>query len=214
MTVLERLLDPGVIAIVRAKREAPLTDVAHALLAGGVTAIEATLTTPGALESIRSLPPEIRERMVVGAGTVLDAAAARQAISAGVRFVVTPVVRLDVVAVCRELRVPVACGAFTPTEALAAHEAGADFVKIFPADAVGPSYIKALLGPLPMLRIIPTGGVTPETCGAFLRAGSVALGAGSSLVSDEILASRDWAGLTARALAFVQAVRDSRVPHS
>ncbi len=208
--IFDRLSDPGIIAIVRARSASSLGDVAEALYAGGVRAIEATLTTPGALESVRELSPEIHEKMAVGVGTVLDAGSARAAVEAGARFIVTPVLRPDVVAACNEIGVVVACGAFTPSEALSAHEAGADFIKIFPADAGGPNYIKSLLAPLPNLRIIPTGGVTPETCGAFIRAGCVAVGAGSSLVSNEILETRDWPRLTERAREFVAAVRAAR----
>ncbi|HVT13184.1 MAG TPA: bifunctional 4-hydroxy-2-oxoglutarate aldolase/2-dehydro-3-deoxy-phosphogluconate aldolase [Fimbriimonadaceae bacterium] len=207
---IARLLDPGIIAIVRARSPASLSDVAEALYAGGVRAIEATMTTPGALDSIRSLPRETRAKMAVGVGTALRADDAHHAVDAGAAFVVTPVLRLDVVAACREMGVPVACGAFTPTEALAAHEAGADFVKIFPAEICGPAYIKAILAPLPMLRIIPTGGVSPETCGPFLKAGCVALGAGSRLVSDDILESRDWEKLTERARQFVEAAQAAK----
>lgn len=201
------LLSPGIIAIVRSRSSASLADVAEALYAGGVRAIEATMTTPGATESVRSVRPEIKSKMAVGVGTVLTVEAAQDAVGAGAAFIVSPVVRLDVVAACVEMGVPIACGAFTPTEALAAHEAGADFVKIFPADVGGPAYIKSLLAPLPFLRIIPTGGVTPETCGAFMKAGCVALGAGTKLVSDDILESGDWGRLTERARAFVDAVR-------
>lgn len=207
MTVIERLLDPGIIAIVRAQGSTPLTEVAQALLAGGVNAIEATLTTPGALDSVRQLPAAIRERMAVGVGTVLTASQAKEAVAAGARFIVTPVVRLDVIAACKEMAVPVACGAFSPTEALTAHEAGADFIKIFPADTLGPGFIKSLLAPFPMLKIIPTGGITPETCGAYFRAGCVGVGAGSRLVSDDILEKRDWAKLAERAREFVTACR-------
>lgn len=204
--VVQRLIRAKVIAIVRAKSASSLVEIAAALYAGGIVAIEATLTTPGAIESIRSLPAEWREKMIVGVGTVLDVDSARAAVEAGAKFVVTPVTKPHLVRACNDMDVPIACGAFTPTEALAAHEAGADFVKIFPADVGGPAYIRSLLAPLPMLRIIPTGGVTPETCAAFLKAGCVALGAGSSLVSNEILANQDWAALTERARAFVAAL--------
>ena len=207
--IIDRLLDPGIIAIVRARSAASLSDIAEALFAGGVRAIEATLTTPGAIDSIRAMPSEIRSKVVIGVGTVLDSKSATLAIEAGAQFVVTPVVRPEVVRICNDANIPVACGAFTPTEALAAHECGADFVKIFPADVGGPTYIKSLLAPLPMLRIIPTGGVTPETCAAFLKAGAVALGAGGRLVSDEILENHDWAQLTERAREFVAAVTTS-----
>jgi 2-dehydro-3-deoxyphosphogluconate aldolase / (4S)-4-hydroxy-2-oxoglutarate aldolase len=204
---IARLLDPGIIAIVRAKSIRSLGDVVEALYTGGVRAMELTLTTPGAIDAIRSMAVETRSRMVIGVGTVLDPDSASLAIKAGAQFVVTPVVRPEVVRVCNTADIPVACGAFTPTEALAAYESGADFVKIFPADVGGPAYIKALLGPLPQLKIIPTGGVTPETCAAFLQAGGVALGAGSCLVSEELLESQDWPKLTARAREFVDAIR-------
>ena len=149
---------------------------------------------------------------VVGVGSVLDASSARSAIDAGARFVVTPVLRPAVVEICRELGVPVICGAFSPTEALAAHESGADFIKIFPADIGGPGFVCSLLAPLPMLRINPTGGITAANCGAFIRAGCVAVGAGSSLVSDDLLEQQDWARLTAKAREFVTAVREARGP--
>ena len=111
---------------------------------------------------------------------------------------------------CNRYSVPIACGAYTPTEALTAHEMGADFIKIFPADGLGPGYIKAILAPLPQLRIIPTGGVDVNTAGSFLKAGCVAVAAGSSLVSREILSERDWPALTERARAFVAAVREAK----
>jgi 2-dehydro-3-deoxyphosphogluconate aldolase/(4S)-4-hydroxy-2-oxoglutarate aldolase len=204
--LIDRLIEAKIIAVVRAKNSASLIQIAAALYDGGIRAIETTLTTPGAIDSIRSLPEEWRTKMLIGIGTVLDACDTREAIGAGANFVVTPVVRPEVVTVCNELNVPVACGAFTPTEALAAHEAGADFVKLFPAEAVGPAYIKAILAPLPFLKIIPTGGVTPENCRIFLDAGCVALGAGSRLVSTEILDRQDWAGLTQRAREFTEAL--------
>ena len=123
---------------------------------------------------------------------------------------VTPVTRTEVIRLCNRYGKPIASGAFTPTECLHAYESGADFVKLFPAEQLGPAYIKSILAPLPMLRIVPTGGVTPETAAAFLEAGSVALGAGSALVSKDILEKRDWPALTARAEAFVRAIRSAR----
>jgi 2-dehydro-3-deoxyphosphogluconate aldolase/(4S)-4-hydroxy-2-oxoglutarate aldolase len=209
MTLHDLILTPGIIAIVRSDREVPLADVAEALYAGGVRAIEATMTTPGALDSVRSLPSDLRSRMAIGVGTILDSRAAQAAIDAGAQFIVTPIVLPDVVQVCRKAGVPVACGAFSPTEAFAAHESGADFVKIFPAEVLGPGYMRSLLGPLPTLKIIPTGGITPETCRAYLDAGCVALGAGSRLVSEEIIANRDWVRLTERAKELVAAVAPS-----
>ena len=130
------------------------------------------------------------------------------ALLAGAEFVVTPVVNRDVIAMCNRYAKPIACGAFTPTEALAAHEAGADMVKIFPADTLGPGYIRNVLAPMPMLRLVPTGGVTPENAREYIKAGAVALGVGSSLVSARVLESGDWAGLEAVARRFVGAVEE------
>ena len=127
------------------------------------------------------------EKVLIGVGSVLDTETCRAAILAGAEFVVTPVTRPDVIQLCNRYSKPIASGAYTPTEALTAHESGADFIKIFPADQIGPAYIKNILAPLPMLRIIPTGGVTVETAASFIAAGCVALAAGSSLVSKDVL---------------------------
>ena len=208
--IIQRLLDPGIIAIIRADSSEQLLRAAEALLAGGVTAMEVTMTTPNALQVIGDVTAKFGDRVLMGAGSVLDAETARAALLAGAEFVVTPVTKLEVIRLCNRYGKPIASGAFTPTECLFAYESGADFVKLFPADQAGPAYIKNILAPLPMLQIIPTGGVTPATAGAFLQAGSVALGAGSALVSREILAKRDWKKLTALAGEFVEAVRAAK----
>jgi 2-dehydro-3-deoxyphosphogluconate aldolase/(4S)-4-hydroxy-2-oxoglutarate aldolase len=203
--LLRRLLDPGLIAIVRADAPGDLVQAGRALLAGGVNAMEVTMTTPGALDAVRAVTAALGDSLLMGVGSVLDPETARLAHLAGAQFVVTPVVRPAVIALCNRYGLPVICGATTPTEALAAHEAGADFVKIFPAEHFGPSYIKSILAPLPMLQVIPTGGVTPENAPIFLQAGCVALGIGSGLVSPSLLATGDWPELTRRAAAYVAA---------
>jgi 2-dehydro-3-deoxyphosphogluconate aldolase/(4S)-4-hydroxy-2-oxoglutarate aldolase len=208
--ILQRLTQPGVIAIIRADSSEQLTAAAEALYEGGITAMEVTMTTPNALQVISDVSGRMGDKVLMGVGSVLDPETARAAILAGAEFVVTPVTRPDVIRLCNRYGKPVASGAFTPTEALLGHESGADFIKLFPAYLGGPNYIKNLLAPLPMLQIIPTGGVTPENAEAFLRAGSVALGAGSTLVSREILQSRDWRELSARAATFVAAVKGAR----
>lgn len=205
----QRLLHPGIIAIIRANSSEGLVEAAEALAAGGVTAMEVTMTTPGALEAIRAIADRQGSQILIGVGSIIDSVTAEKSFDAGAQFVVTPVTKVDVIQTCNRHGRPIACGAFTPTEALLAHESGADFIKIFPADLGGPAYIKSLLAPLPMLRIIPTGGVTPETAQDFLKAGSVALGVGSGLVSNEILKKQDWAGLKARAEQFVAAAKRS-----
>lgn len=210
--IIERLLEPGIVAVIRVDSSATLLPICDALLRGGVRALEITMTSPGALAAIADASREFADRgALVGVGTVLDAETCRAAILAGAEFVVSPVCRPSIVATCLRYDKVCVCGAYTPTEALTAHEAGADFLKLFPADALGPKYIAALLAPLPMLRIIPTGGVTVETAGDFLKAGCAALGAGSSLVAKEFVRNQDWAGLAARAKAFVEAVKKARL---
>lgn len=204
------MLNPGVVAVIRADSSEQLMDVARALVQGGVTAMEVTMTTPNALAVIECVTRELGDQILMGVGTVLDTETCRMALLAGAQFVVTPVLKPDVIALCNRYSIPIVSGAYTPTEALTAHEAGADFIKIFPADGLGPNYIKALKAPLPQLQIIPTGGVDVNTAGDFIRAGCAAVAAGSSLVSKEILKSGDWAKLSETAQAFVRAVADAR----
>jgi 2-dehydro-3-deoxyphosphogluconate aldolase/(4S)-4-hydroxy-2-oxoglutarate aldolase len=210
LDIVHRLLDPGVIAILRADASAKLLDAIHALVAGGIDTIEVTMTTPSALQVIREARAALGDKIVMGVGSVLDPETARQAMLEGAQFVVTPVVRPRVIEICNRYSIPIACGAMTPTEALTAHELGSDFIKIFPADHLGASYIKTILAPLPMLQIIPTGGVTPENVPDFLAAGCAAVGAGSTLLQRSALDAGDWPRLTARAAEFVSAARKGR----
>jgi 2-dehydro-3-deoxyphosphogluconate aldolase/(4S)-4-hydroxy-2-oxoglutarate aldolase len=208
--VLRALRAERVIALIRADSPAGLLGCAGALSEGGLNCIELTMTTPGAIGMAAELAREL-PHIVLGLGTVLDAGTAREAIKAGAQFIVTPIVRPDVVRACRESGVPVFCGAFTPTEIYAAWELGADVVKIFPSEFLGPAYIRSIKAPFPGIELLPTGGVTPETAGEFLRAGAFAVAAGSSLVSPAALKSAAWAAVTARARLFA-AVRAPGVP--
>ena len=203
LDIVRRLIDPGVIAILRADSAEKLPDAIQALVAGGIQAIEVTMTTPGALKLIAKARAMLGDKIVMGVGSVLDSETARQAMLEGAQFVITPVVRPSVIEICHRYGVPIACGAMTPTEALTAHELGSDFVKIFPADHLGVAYIKSILAPLPMLQIIPTGGVTPQNITDYLAAGCAAVGAGSTLLTREILESSNWTNLSARAAEFV-----------
>ncbi len=209
--IIQRLLAPGIIAIIRADSADQLLHAAEALLAGGVTAVEITMTTPNAIPTIGDIAAKLGDQILMGVGSIIDPETARVAILGGAEFVITPVTRPEIIRMCNRYGKPIASGAFTPTECLVAHESGADFVKLFPADQVGPGYIKNLLAPLPMLQIIPTGGVNAATASAFLQAGSVALGVGTALVSRDILVARAWKKLTARAAELVQAVRAARL---
>ena len=208
--IIDRIVNPGIVAIIRADSSEQLMGAAEALYEGGVTGMEVTMTTPNALQVINDVAKRFGKKVLIGVGTVLDTETCRAAILAGSQFVVTPVTKPEVIQMCSRYGIPIAAGAYTPTEALSAYEAGADFVKIFPADQLGPTYIKNILAPMPQLQIIPTGGVTVATVDAFIKAGCVALGAGSSLVSKDILKSQDWKKLTETAAAFVEAIQKAR----
>ncbi len=209
--IIAQLTEPGVIAVVRALRTEQVIPLAEALVAGGIIAVEITLTTPNAFEAIREASRHFGERAIIGVGTVLTPYDCQQALDAGAQFVVTPICRPQLVALAHQANKPVMLGAYTPTEAQAAHEAGADFVKLFPADGLGPAYIKALRAPLPHLRLVPTGGVDLQTIGEFLKAGCPAVGAGSALITRNILQTDDWPALAKRAGEFVAAARAARV---
>lgn len=205
--IISLLTNPGIIAVVRAQKPEQVLPLSEALIAGGVMAIEITTTTPNAIEAIREACASVGERVLIGVGTVLDKATCSAAIEAGAEFIVTPVCRPEFVPLALAAGRAIMLGAYTPTEAQAAYEAGADFIKIFPADSLGPGYIKAIRAPLPHLRIVPTGGVDVQNVGEFLKAGCAALGVGSSLVSARILEEADWPQLTRRAKEFVEAAR-------
>lgn len=208
--IIARLLEPGVIAVIRADNSDQLLDAAAALIEGGVSAIEVTMTTPNAIEVIRATAKRFGDNVLLGVGTVLDSPTAIRAMEAGAEYVVTPVVRLEVIATCLQREKPIFSGAYTPTEAFTAWEAGSDFIKIFPAEGLGASYIKSVRAPLPQLKMVPSGGVTAENCGEFIQAGCVAISAGSSLVRKAFLQNRDWKGLKEKAEAFVVGVKNAR----
>jgi 2-dehydro-3-deoxyphosphogluconate aldolase/(4S)-4-hydroxy-2-oxoglutarate aldolase len=207
---MRRLAELGAVAVVRLGDATSAVRAAEAVHAGGVHAVEVTLTTPGALDAIARLRAREDDGMLVGAGSVLSAADARDAIAAGARYVVSPVVRPELVETCHAAGVPVLLGAFTPTEILAAHEAGADAVKLFPSDALGSGYVRAVLGPMPFLRLVPTGGVTLDGAGEWLRAGAVAVGLGGALVDAALVAAGDFGALTERARRVARAVAAAR----
>ena len=209
--VLARIQALRIVALLRADDPGGLVECARALAAGGIGAVELTMTTPGAVAMVARLTREL-PGLLLGLGTVLEAADALAGIGAGARFIVTPAVRPAVIEACREQGTAILCGALTPTEACAARDAGADVIKIFPAEFFGPAYIKSLKGPFPGMMFLPTGGVTPETIGEFLRAGAFATAAGSSLVSPAALKARDWAAITARARQFVAAANAVEQP--
>lgn len=207
---LARVLDCGLVAVVRATDPANLVHVIQALAEGGVTVAEVTFTVPDAVDVIRAAKREVGDRVLLGAGTVLDAETARAAILAGAEFVVSPALNPDVIRLCRRYDKLVFPGAFTPTEVLTAWEAGADVVKVFPADVLGSGFVRALRGPLPQVRLMPTGGVDLNTAAEYLRAGACCLGVGSQLVDPKAVARQDYDFLRGLAWQFTQAVRMGR----
>jgi 2-dehydro-3-deoxyphosphogluconate aldolase/(4S)-4-hydroxy-2-oxoglutarate aldolase len=207
---MDRILHTGVVAIMRANSSDQLLEAAKAVLAGGVEAIEVTMTTPGALDVIRQATSQFGKEVLFGVGSVLDAETARAAILAGAQFVVCPTFKLETIEICRRYSVPVVPGAYTPTEILTAWEAGANAVKVFPASVGGPTYIKAIKGPLPQISLSAVGGVTIENTADFFRAGVDFVGIGGELVNQKLLDGRDFAEITRRAVGFRQQVEMGR----
>ena len=194
------------IAIVRLDDLAEAVAIGQALVEGGIRALEFTLSNPDALRAVGEVRGRLGEgRALVGAGTVLDGESAGEAISAGAQFLVTPVYRRDVIERGLEGGVPVVSGAMSPTEIFAAWQDGADLVKVFPARSLGPSYVKDLLGPLPQLRLVPTGGVNLDNCAEFIEAGAYTVALGSNLVDEAVISRRDWGALSAQAERYVEA---------
>lgn len=210
MNVSETVTSDGVVAIVRLDDLSGAVPMTRALAEGGIRSVEFTFTNRTAPRAIEAAREALDGTANVGAGTVLDAETARTAILAGAQFIVTPVVSIPVIACCRRYSVPAVIGAFTPTEILAAWQAGAEFVKVFPASAGGPRYLKDVRGPLPQVRLIPTGGVSAENAAEFIKSGASAVALGSNLVDPAVVAAGNWAELTARAAAVVGIVRQAR----
>jgi 2-dehydro-3-deoxyphosphogluconate aldolase/(4S)-4-hydroxy-2-oxoglutarate aldolase len=193
-----------------------MVEVARALADGGVTVVEFTMSVPNALEVLRQVRHALGDRLLLGAGTVLDTETARSVMLAGAEFIVAPTLNLDVIRLCRRYDKLVMPGAFTPTEILTAWEAGADIVKVFPADVAGPAFFKALRGPLPQIRLMPTGGVDLSTAAEFLKAGACCLGIGGHLVEPKAVADRDFdriRSLARQYVGIVQQFREREISH-
>ena len=200
----------GVVAIVRLDDLSSAVPLTEALVAGGVRTIEFTYTNPLAGQVIEQVRTEFGDRAMIGAGTVLDPETARAAILSGAQFIVTPTLKTATIELCRRYSIPTVIGAFTPTEILTAWEAGATIVKVFPASVGGPGYLKDVRGPLPQVKLIPTGGVSKETAAAFIKAGAVAIAAGGNLVDAKSVAAGDWETITSRAKELTEIVAAAR----
>ena len=209
-TQLRQILDSGIVAVVRSPDSQQLVEVVRALADGGVTVVEITMTVPDALGVLRQVRQTLGDRVLLGAGTILDPETARAALLAGAEYLVAPSLNLDMIRLCQRYSKLVMPGAFTPTEILTAWEAGADIVKVFPAEVVGPAFFKAMRGPLPQIRLMPTGGVDLTTAADFLRAGACCLGLGSQLVEPRAVAERNFDRIRDLARQYVAIVQQTR----
>jgi 2-dehydro-3-deoxyphosphogluconate aldolase/(4S)-4-hydroxy-2-oxoglutarate aldolase len=207
--IFEKILETGVVSIIRMKTSNHIMKVLESLQAGGINTWEITLNTPNALQSIETIASENGSSMI-GAGTVLDVAMAKRAINAGAKFLVTPVVNPDIIVAAHQHEVPVFMGAFSPTEIFTAHQYGADMVKLFPAGIHGLSYFRALQGPLQGIKLMPTGGVTPDNAGEWIHAGAHAVGIGSSLIQPEAVQSGNFSRITDLSKRLVENILSAR----
>ena len=208
--IIRRIIDPGVFAILRLDTSAHLLHIAEALLDGGMSVMEIPMTTPDALHTIAAAKKKFGDNIVMGVGSVLDPHTARAAILIGADFVVTPITNPAIIKTCNRYLRPIISGAYTPTEAHHAHESGADFVKIFPADNLGPGYIKSILAPMPMLKLIPTGGVTHKNAAEYLEAGSAALAVSTAVMPKEAIKGHHWKAITHAAASMVEVIGKGR----
>jgi 2-dehydro-3-deoxyphosphogluconate aldolase/(4S)-4-hydroxy-2-oxoglutarate aldolase len=209
-THLRQVLECGIVAVVRSPDSRQLVEVARALADGGVSVVEITMSVPNALDVVRQVRQTLGDRLLLGAGTILDPETARAALLAGAEYIVAPTVNLEVIRLCQRYDKLVMPGAFTPTEVLTAWEAGADIVKVFPAEVVGPAFFKALRGPLPQVRLMPTGGVDLATAAAFLQAGACCLGVGGQLVEPQAVAAGNFDRIRDLARQYAAIVRQTR----
>jgi len=211
LKAIQRILDVGLVPVVRATSADEALAVVEALRAGGVSVLEITMTVPRAVQVIEKVVDRYGKDVLVGAGTVLDPESARTCILAGAEFIVTPSLKSSTIEMCKRYSKVIIPGALTPTEVLTAWEAGSDFVKVFPCDNVGGArYIRALKGPFPQIDLIPTGGVNLNTAGEFIAAGSAALAVGSELVDKTAVASKDFSKIAENTRKFLEAVRTAR----
>jgi len=205
-----QIVRSGAIAVIRLKEKLPIERAVDALIQGGITIIEVTLTSPGALSLIETLQKSYEEEILIGAGSVITKEQVNDVALAGASFVVSPITKKEVIDAGHTRGLPVLPGAFTPTEAQIAHEYGADMVKIFPAGQLGSDYLRALLTPLPHLKLVPTGGITPENTREWIRAGALAVGLGSALFDVEIVRSGQFSVLTERARKLCKSIKEAR----
>jgi 2-dehydro-3-deoxyphosphogluconate aldolase/(4S)-4-hydroxy-2-oxoglutarate aldolase len=209
--ILNRIIAEGLIPLIRAASASDAMDVATAIKDGGASFLEITMTVPGAIEVVKELSLKYQDEFIIGAGTVLDPETARAAVLAGAQFIVSPTLNFELISFAHRYGVVVIPGAMTPTEILAAWEAGADLVKVFPAGQLGgPGYVKAIKGPLPQILLMPAGGVNIDNVGAFIRAGAAAVAAGGELIDKKAVKENALHIVTANTHAFIKAIQEAK----
>jgi len=209
--VFNRMMSEGLIPVIRVTAASEAIDVADAIKEGGVTLIEITMSVQGAIDVIKELTQKYKDEIIMGAGTVLDPETGRAALLAGAQFIVSPTLNLDLIHLAHRYSAVVIPGSMTPTEIVAAWNAGADMVKVFPAGQLGgPEYIKAIRGPLPQVLLVPTGGVNLQNAGAFIKAGATALGVGGELVDKKAVKEKKFNIITENTRAFLKIIREAR----
>ena len=204
---LQRVAESPVISVIRMNDTSKLMKVIDALSEGGVKFLEITFTTPNAVDVIKEVSKKVSSDFVVGAGTVLDPETARAAILAGAKFIVSPALNLDTIKMAHRYDIMMVPGAFTPTEIMTAWDMGADIVKVFPATALGPKYFKDIKGPFPQIRVMPTGGVSVDNAGEFIKAGACAVAAGTDLLDKEAIANDKFEIITEKAKKLISNVK-------
>lgn len=209
--VLAKILEEGVVPVVRLSSATEAMEVSKAIREGGISVIEITMSVPGALDVMKEVTQRFGKEVLLGAGTILDPETARAALLSGAKFVVTPTLNLEVIKMCKRYSAVVIPGALTPTEILTAWEAGADLVKVFPISQVGgPSYLRAVLAPLPHIPLVPTGGVNAQNAGEFIKAGAAAIAAGGELVDKKAVAEKKYSVIVENARKFINEVQKAR----
>lgn len=209
--ILNHIRQVGIVPIIRATKPEDAIEAAHAIAKGGIDVLEVTMTVPGAIDLIKQLSSDLGDQVILGAGTVLDPETARACILAGAQFIVTPATNFDTITLCRRYGIPIMPGALTPTEIVAAWQAGADMVKVFPCSSMGgASYLKNLKAPFPQIDLIPTGGVNLNTIADFIKAGATAVGVGADLVDLKLLQENNSAEITSRARKYREIIAETR----
>lgn len=207
--LLDEIIKRKVVAVLRVKEADKLKKIIEAIAEGGITVAEITLTVPNAIQLIEQMSRELDSNIICGVGSVLSADTAEQAIKAGAKYVVSPIFKKEIVEMCHKYDVPAMPGCFTPTEIQTAFEAGADIIKVFPADSLGMDFFKGVLAPMPHLKMMPTGGVTLTNAGQWIKAGACAVGVGSALLDKEAIQTENYSKLTENAKTIIKSINDA-----